>query len=83
MPDVRKFRYDGVTGDYFEKLLYKVFVSIDAHTTVGELAGLLRLDIQLVKDAVSAYCRLGQSPSSPPLPTPALRSLADPDGVRP
>jgi hypothetical protein len=42
-----------VLGDYFENLLYKVFVSIDSHTTVGELAGLLRLDIQLVKDAVS------------------------------
>jgi hypothetical protein len=38
-----------------------VFVSIDAHMTVGELAGLLRLDIQLVKDAVSAYCRLGHA----------------------
>ena len=24
-------------GDYFEKLLYKIFVSIDEHTTVAEV----------------------------------------------
>lgn len=39
--------------------MYKIFVSIDAHTTITELAGVLRLDLQLVKDAASAYCRLG------------------------
>ena len=37
----------------------QIFVSMDEHTTVEDLAGLLRYDLQLVKDAVSAYCRLG------------------------
>jgi hypothetical protein len=27
-----------VLGDYFETLLYKIFVSIDEHTTVGEVS---------------------------------------------
>lgn len=26
-----------VLGDYFETLLYKIFVSIDEHTSVGEV----------------------------------------------
>lgn len=26
-----------ILGDYFETLLYKIFVSIDEHTTVGEV----------------------------------------------
>ena len=61
VPPLEGFVMNRVLGDYFENLLYKVFVSIDAHTTVGELAKLLRLDTQLVKDAVSAYCRLGHA----------------------
>ena len=27
-----------VTGDYFETLLYKIFVSIDEHTSVAEVS---------------------------------------------
>ena len=48
-----------VLGDYFETLLYKIFVSIDEHTSVSELASVLQIDLQLVKNAVSMYCRLG------------------------
>ena len=48
-----------VLGDYFETLLYKIFVSIDEHTSVAELANVLQIDLQLVKNAVSMYCRLG------------------------
>ena len=48
-----------VLGDYFETLLYKIFVSIDEHTSVAELASVLQIDLQLVKNAVSMYCRLG------------------------
>lgn len=48
-----------VTGDYFETLLYKIFVSLDENTSVLEMANLLEIDITLVKDAVSLYCRLG------------------------
>lgn len=30
-----------VLGDYLETLLYKIFVSIDEHTTVSEVGALL------------------------------------------
>ena len=53
------FVMNRVTGDYFETLLYKVFVSLDEHTTISEMASLLEVDLALVKDAVSLYCRLG------------------------
>eukprot|EP00041_Stephanoeca_diplocostata_P003725 m.37467 g.37467 ORF g.37467 m.37467 type:complete len:874 (+) comp14563_c0_seq2:179-2800(+) len=59
IPPLEGFVMNRVLGDYFENLLYKIFVTIDAHTTVKELALLLQQDLQLVKDAVSAYCRLG------------------------
>lgn len=45
-------------GDYFETLLYKLFVSIDDRTSLGELASLLEVDLELVLNAVSLYCRL-------------------------
>ena len=48
-----------VLGDFFETLLYKIFVSIDEHTSVRELASLLDIDKGHVQDAVSLYCRLG------------------------
>lgn len=48
-----------VLGDYFETLLYKIFVSIDEHTSIAELAKVLEIDLQLVKNAVSMFCRLG------------------------
>jgi len=38
-----------VGGDYFENLLYKIFVSIDENTTVQELSTLLQIDVQMVK----------------------------------
>ncbi len=38
--------------------MYKLFVSIDDRTTLGELASLLEVDIDLVLNAVSLYCRL-------------------------
>eukprot|EP00038_Savillea_parva_P007613 m.171377 g.171377 ORF g.171377 m.171377 type:complete len:824 (-) comp13368_c0_seq1:139-2610(-) len=59
VPPLEGFVMNRVMGDYFENLLYKIFVTIDAHTSVKDLASLLRQDPQLVKDAVSAYCRLG------------------------
>ena len=59
VPPLEGFVMNRVTGDYFETLLYKVFVSLDEHTTVLEMASLLEIDLALVKDAVSLYCRLG------------------------
>ncbi|XP_065347733.1 protein FAM91A1 [Cloeon dipterum] len=52
------FVMNRVLGDYFETLLYKIFVSIDEHTSVGELANVLQIDVDSVRTAVSLYCRL-------------------------
>lgn len=59
VPPLEGFVMNRVLGDYFETLLYKIFVSIDEHTSVGELAGVLQIELQAVKQAVSLYCRLG------------------------
>lgn len=48
-----------VLGDYFETLLYKIFVSIDENTTMQDLSNVLQIDVGMVQDAVSLYCRLG------------------------
>ena len=59
VPPLEGFVMNRVTGDYFETLLYKIFVSMDESTNVAEMAALLQIDIGLVKDAVALYCRLG------------------------
>lgn len=58
VPPLEGFVMNRVTGDYLENLLYKIFVSIDQNTPVSELANILEIDIRLVKNAVSMYCRL-------------------------
>ena len=42
MPPLEGFVMNRVTGDYFETLLYKIFVSMDEQTTVAEMANLLQ-----------------------------------------
>ncbi|KFM81468.1 Protein FAM91A1, partial [Stegodyphus mimosarum] len=59
VPPLEGFVMNRVLGDYLETLLYKIFVSIDEHTAVAELANILQVDLELVKNAVSMYCRLG------------------------
>ena len=59
VPPLEGFVMNRVTGDYFETLLYKIFVSMDESTNVAEMSALLQIDIGLVKDAVALYCRLG------------------------
>ncbi|KAK6641108.1 hypothetical protein RUM44_012810 [Polyplax serrata] len=59
VPPLEGFVMNRVLGDYFETLLYKIFVSIDEHTSVAELANVLQIDLDSVKNAVSLYCRLG------------------------
>ncbi|XP_077496728.1 protein FAM91A1 [Amblyomma americanum] len=59
VPPLEGFVMNRVLGDYFETLLYKIFVSIDGNTPLSELSSVLRIDLQLVKNAVSMYCRLG------------------------
>ena len=59
VPPLEGFVMNRVQGDFFETLLYKIFVSIDENTTVSELSKILEVDLSLVKHAVSLYCRLG------------------------
>ncbi|XP_057314179.1 protein FAM91A1-like isoform X2 [Hydractinia symbiolongicarpus] len=59
VPPLENFVMNRVLGDYMETMLYKVFVSMDEHTTVAELAQVLEIDLPLVKTAISLFCRLG------------------------
>ncbi|XP_053614708.1 protein FAM91A1 [Plodia interpunctella] len=68
VPPLKGFVMNRVAGDYFETLLYKVFVSVDEHTSVAELASVLQVDCELVKQAVSLYCRLGFANNLQPPP---------------
>jgi hypothetical protein len=52
VPPLEGFVMNRVLGDYFENLLYKIFVSIDERTSVQQLAGLLQIDITMVKVGV-------------------------------
>jgi hypothetical protein len=61
MPPLRDFVMNRVSGDYFENLLYKVFVSLDERTTVEGLAKILDIDIELIKQAISLFIRLGMA----------------------
>lgn len=59
IPPLRNFVMNRVSGDYFENLLYKIFVSADEHMTISELAQMLQINLDTVKHAVSLFCRLG------------------------
>lgn len=59
VPPLENFVMNRVLGDYMETMLYKVFVSVDEHTTVSDLAQVLEIDLNLVKNAISLFCRLG------------------------
>lgn len=58
IPPLRNFVMNRVSGDYFENLLYQIFVSCDEHTTIAELAQMLQINLDTVKQAVSLFCRL-------------------------
>lgn len=49
VPPLQGFVMNRILGDYFETLLYKIFVSIDEHTTVGEVSVLLSYLIEFFK----------------------------------
>ncbi|KAH3745940.1 FAM91 family protein [Pelomyxa schiedti] len=59
VPPLENFVMNRVLGDYFENLLYNVFVSINERTTVAQLAEVLQTDVENVKQAVSLYIMLG------------------------
>ena len=49
VPPLQGFVMNRVQGDRFENLLYKVFVSINEHTNIAELASVLQTNLQEVK----------------------------------
>lgn len=49
VPPLEGFVMNRTTGDYFETLLYKIFVSIDEHTTIAQLSTILEVDLELIK----------------------------------
>lgn len=59
IPPLKNFVMNRVNGDDFENLLYKIFVSADEYTTIGELSQMLQIDLDEIKQAVSLFCRLG------------------------
>lgn len=59
IPPLKNFVMNRVCGDYFENLLYQIFVSADEHMTISELAQMLQINLDTVKQAVSLFCRLG------------------------
>lgn len=59
IPPLKNFVMNRVSGDYFENLLYKIFVSADEHMTIMELAQMLQINLDTVKQAISLFCRLG------------------------
>lgn len=59
IPPLKNFVMNRVSGDYFENLLYKIFVSADEHMTIMELAQMLQINLDTVKHAISLFCRLG------------------------
>ncbi|KAF8567607.1 hypothetical protein P879_01533 [Paragonimus westermani] len=59
VPTLEGFVMNRVNGDSRENLLYKIFVSADENTTISELADCLQVDVNLVAQAASVFCRLG------------------------
>ena len=70
VPPLEGFVMNRVLGDYFENLLYKIFVSLDERTTVSQVSNILQVDINMVKHAISLYIRLGfaKKKNAEPLP---------------
>lgn len=59
IPPLKNFIMNRVTGDYFESLCYKIFVTADEHMKISELASLLQIQLDTVKHVISLFCRLG------------------------
>ncbi|VDD81199.1 unnamed protein product [Mesocestoides corti] len=59
VPTLDGFIMNRVTGDSCETMLYKIFLSIDAHSSVSQLAADLGVGTQFVINAASLFVRLG------------------------
>lgn len=59
IPPLRNFVMNRLSGDRFENLLYQIFVSADEHMDMADLAQMLLIPLDTVKQAISLFCRLG------------------------
>lgn len=77
VPPLENFVMNRVLGDYFENLLYDIFVSIDERTTVEQIAEVLQTDVENVKQAVSVYLllRMAKNKSAEPILGPDGKPL--------
>lgn len=58
LPPLKNFIMNRQPDSHFEKLLYDVLVTIDERISVSDLATLLEVPIETIKNAVSIVCRL-------------------------
>lgn len=58
IPPLQNFVMNRVSGDYFENLLYNVFVTADEQSTIADLSNILQVPLDTVKQATSLFCRL-------------------------
>lgn len=58
IPPLQNFVMNRVSGDHFENLLYNVFVTADEQSTIADLAHILQVPLDTVKQATSLFCRL-------------------------
>jgi len=59
VPTLDGFVMNRVQGDFLETLLYKIFVTLDGQTTAKDIAEVLDTGDDLVRNAISVFCRLG------------------------
>jgi hypothetical protein len=59
VPTLDGFVMNRVQGDFLETLLYKIFVTLDGQMTPKDIAEVLDTDDELVRNAISVFCRLG------------------------
>lgn len=59
IPPLKNFIMNRVTGDYFESLCYKIFMTADEHMKISELAHLNQIELDTVKNVISLFVRLG------------------------
>uniref|UniRef100_A0AC34R9X7 Protein FAM91A1 n=1 Tax=Panagrolaimus sp. JU765 TaxID=591449 RepID=A0AC34R9X7_9BILA len=59
VPTLDGFVMNRVQGDFLETLLYKIFVTLDGQTTPKDIAEVLDTGDDLVRNAISVFCRLG------------------------
>lgn len=59
VPPLENFVMNRVQGDYFETMLYDLFVSLDGRTNTRQLAEMLQVDVDSIREAIAAYCMLG------------------------